>query len=135
MSALGLDALAKDPAQARALLRPGAIALAFQAAAALTALAARLAELEAETGARPVASLASGDLLTAKELGQKLHVSASAIYEARKTFPVNTFAVSWGTRSVRFRGDLVDEYLADPEVYRVRHAAQAGAGLRSRRWH
>ena len=68
------------------------------------------------------------ELLTAAEVARMMGgISPRQVYRQAKQFPFKTFSVRPTSGTVRFRRHLVEQYLRDPEAYRVRHAGAAGS--------
>jgi hypothetical protein len=68
------------------------------------------------------------ELLTAAEVARMMGgISPRQVYRQAKQFPFKTFSVRPTAGTVRFRRHLVEQYLRDPEVYRVRHAGAAAS--------
>jgi hypothetical protein len=66
------------------------------------------------------------ELLTAAEAARMMGgISPRQVYRQAKQFPFNTFSLRPTPGTVRFDRRLVEEYLRDPEAYRVRHAENA----------
>ncbi len=75
------------------------------------------------------ASAGGGPLLTAGEVSAMMGgVSKRQIYRQAKQYPWSTFVVRPTPGLVRFRRALVEEYLRDPDAYRVRHAGASAPG-------
>jgi hypothetical protein len=74
--------------------------------------------------------LAAGDeLLTADEVARLMgRLSRREIYRQARHFPFSTFVVRPTPGTMRFRRRLVEEYLRDPDAYRVRHAGAIASG-------
>jgi hypothetical protein len=67
-------------------------------------------------------------LLTAAEVARMMGgISPRQVYRQAKHFPFNSFSVRPTPGTVRFHRQLVEQYLRDPEAYRVRHAGAAGS--------
>jgi len=67
-------------------------------------------------------------LLTAAEVAQMMGgISPRQVYRQAKHFPFKSFSVRPTPGTVRFHRHLVEQYLRDPEAYRVRHAGSAGS--------
>ncbi len=72
---------------------------------------------------------AAGELLTADEVARLMgRLSRREIYRQARQFPFSTFVVRPTPGTVRFRRRLVEEYLQDPDAYRVRHAGAVASG-------
>jgi hypothetical protein len=67
-------------------------------------------------------------LLTAAEVARMMGgISPRQVYRQAKHFPFKSFSVRPTPGTVRFHRHLVEQYLRDPEAYRVRHAGAAGS--------
>ena len=67
-------------------------------------------------------------LLTAAEVARMMGgISPRQVYRQAKEFPFRSFSVRPTPGTVRFHRHLVEQYLRDPEAYRVRHAGAAGS--------
>jgi hypothetical protein len=72
---------------------------------------------------------AADELLTAGEVARFMgRLSRREIYRQAQQFPFSTFVVRPTPGTVRFRRRLVEEYLRDPDAYRVRHAGASVPG-------
>jgi len=68
------------------------------------------------------------ELLTAAEVARMMGgISPRQVYRQAKQFPFKSFSVRPTPGTVRFHRHLVEQYLRDPEAYRVRHAGAAGS--------
>jgi hypothetical protein len=68
------------------------------------------------------------ELLTAAEVARMMGgISPRQVYRQAKQFPFSTFSVRPTPGTVRFNRHLVEQYLQDPEAYRVRHARAAAS--------
>jgi hypothetical protein len=82
-----------------------------------------------ERGLAERRSRAADELLTADEVARLMgRLSRREIYRQAKHFPFSTFVVRPTPGTIRFRRDLVEEYLHDPDAYRVHHAGALAAG-------
>ncbi len=82
-------------------------------------------ELVAGQPEREVRESAQDDreLLTASEVARMMGgISPRQVYRQAKQFPFNTFTVRPTPGTVRFHRRLVEQFLRDPDAYRVRHA-------------
>ena len=67
-------------------------------------------------------------LLSAAEVARMMGgISPRQVYRQAKQFPFKSFSVRPTPGTVRFHRHLVEEYLRDPEAYRVRHAGAAAS--------
>jgi hypothetical protein len=67
-------------------------------------------------------------LLTAAEVARMMGgISPRQVYRQAKQFPFKSFSVRPTPGTVRFHRHLVEQYLRDPDAYRVRHAGAAGS--------
>jgi hypothetical protein len=68
------------------------------------------------------------ELLTAAEVARMMGgISPRQVYRQAKQFPFKSFSVRPTPGTVRFHRHLVEQYLRDPEAYRVRHAGAAAS--------
>jgi hypothetical protein len=117
--------VAKDPQLVERLPRAALQALGLRAltvhqTCALALLAG--SEVEEVAPLRP-------ELLTADAVARLMGgLSRREIYRQARHFPFSTFVVRPTPGTLRFRRALVEEYLRDPDAYRVRHAGAAASG-------
>jgi hypothetical protein len=125
-----LDEVAARPDIVSRLPRPVLQALAIRALTVHQACALAL------VGNVPDAAPAADELLSAAAVAELMGgLSRRQIYRQARQFPFSTFVVRPTPGLVRFRRCLVQEYLQDPDAYRVRHAGAAAPrqGARVRR--
>ncbi len=122
-----LDEVAERPEIVSQLSRPAVMTVLYRAMAIQQVC---FAELVAGGPERPVRDSGQDGrkLLTAAEVAHMMGgISARQVYRQAKQFPFKTFSVRPTPGTVRFHRRLVEEYLRDPEAYRVRHAGAAAS--------
>ena len=124
-----LDDLAERPELALGLPRAALQALGIRALTVHQACALALASQAGDSS--PVR--AADELLSAAAVAELMGgLSRRQIYRQARKYPFCTFIVRPTPGLVRFRRRLVEEYLRDPDAYRVRHAGAAAPGPASR---
>ncbi len=121
-----LDELADHPDIASDLPQPALQTMLHRAMAVQQACFTALVANGLSSGAeRP--SPTRDELVSARVVAEMMGgISPRAVYRQARDFPFSTFAVRPTPGTVRFRRNLVVEYLRDPDSYRARHA---GAGV------
>jgi len=122
-----LDRVAQDPHLVEHLPCTVLYALSVRALAVHQVCALALIASSGTVQTSP-ASLAD-ELLTADAVAQLMGgLSRRQIYRQARQYPFSTFVVRPTPGVVRFRRTLVQEYLRDPDTYRVRHAGAPASG-------
>ena len=124
---LSLDEIADRPEILSHLPRPALMTMLYRTKmvqqVCLAELLAGGSEGEARDSGRHVPAL-----LTAAEVARMMGgISPRQVYRQAKQFPFKSFSVRPTPGTVRFHRHLVEQYLRDPEAYRVRHAGAAGS--------
>jgi hypothetical protein len=125
-----LDQAADRPELLSQLPRAAVLALFARALSVERGCLLALASNASYAPEHPRHELVGGDeLLTADEVARLMgRLSRREIYRQARQFPFSTFVVRPTPGTVRFRRRLVEEYLRDPDAYRVRHAGAIVAG-------
>ncbi len=125
-----LDEIAEHPELA-AQLAPAAVQATLARALVVQAACCSALLAHATPAIRPEGDggLARDDLISAQVVAEMMGgVSTRAVYRQAQHFPFSSFTVRPTPGTVRFRRRLVEEYLRDPDAYRVRHAGAVASG-------
>ena len=120
-----LDEIADRPEVASHLSQATVMTILYRAIAVQHAC---FAELVATWAAQEIRRTGQDvpDLLTASEVARMMGgISARQVYRQARQFPFSTFSIRPTPGTVRFHRHLVEQYLRDPDAYRVRHAGAA----------
>jgi hypothetical protein len=128
-----LDEIAERPERAAQLPAAAVQATLYRALVVQQAcFSALLAYGSVFSGQQEDGGSASDDLVSARVVAKMMGgISARAVYRQARHFPFSSFTVRPTPGTIRFRRALVEEYLRDPDAYRVRHAGSALAVLGS----
>ena len=125
-----LDEIAERPERA-AQLPPAAVHAALSRALVVQAacFSALLANGPLSSRQHGDGGPAPDDLVPARVVAKMMGgLSPRAVYRQAQHFPFSSFTVRPTPGAVRFRRRLVEEYLRDPDAYRVRHAGAVAPG-------
>lgn len=125
-----LDEIAERPERA-SQLSPAAVQAALSRALVVQAacFSALLANGPLSTRQQADGGPATDDLVSARVVAKMMGgLSPRAVYRQAQHFPFSSFTVRPTPGTVRFRRRLVEEYLLDPDAYRVRHAGAVASG-------